>query len=66
MDQKKKRLLKRIGQYVSSDPQDLEAAIARQEQLEAAGKRPLIGKLINSAWIGCSSRRCLRVSMSKS
>ncbi len=49
MDQKKKRLLKRIGEYVSSDPQDLKTAITRQEQLQAAGKRTLIGKLLVDA-----------------
>jgi len=49
MDQTKKRLLKRIGEYVSPDPQDLETAMARQEQLQAAGKRPLIGKLLVDA-----------------
>ena len=49
MNQKNDRLLKRIGEYVSSDPQDLEAAIARQEELQAAGKRTLIGKLLVEA-----------------
>ena len=55
MDQKKKRLLKRIGEYVSSDPQDLKTAIARQEQLESNGKHALIGKLLVDAG-GCQVR----------
>lgn len=55
MDHKKKRLLKRIGQYVSTDPRDLKAAIARQEQLDAAGKRTHIGKLLVEAGVITSS-----------
>jgi adenylate cyclase len=51
MDQKKQRILKRIGEYVSPDPLDLETIVARQAQMHAAGKKPLLGKLLVEAGV---------------
>ena len=46
MDEKKKRLLKRIGEYISPDPEVLQKVIAQQEKMRASGNEQLLGKLL--------------------
>ncbi len=63
MEHKKKMLQRRIGEYVSSDPQDLKTAIARQELLHLAGKQTPIGKLLVEAGVITTSE--LKTALSK-
>jgi adenylate cyclase len=46
MDEIKKRLLKRIGEYVSPDPGALRKVLAQQKKLQASGNEQLLGKLL--------------------
>ena len=46
MDEIKKRLLKRIGEYISPDPGILRKVIARQEKMRVSGNKQLLGKLL--------------------
>ena len=46
MDKIKKRMLKRIGEYVSPDPGVLRKVIAQQKKMRASGIEQLLGKLL--------------------
>ena len=55
MDEIKKRLLKRIGEYISPDPGVLRKIIAQQEKMRASGNEQLLGKLLVAEGVVSSS-----------
>ena len=55
MDEIKKRLLKRIGEYVSPDPGVLRKVIAQQEKMRVSGNAQLLGKLLVEEGVVSSS-----------
>ena len=51
MDKKKQRIQKRIGEYVSPDPEALEKVIAHQKKMRTSGEKPLLGEMLVEAGV---------------